>query len=230
MNIFKKVYYSKYKKDSYAISNVDLVIDRIFSKFKKGIYVDIGCNHPIKYNNTYLLFKRGWNGINIDSDEKSIKEFNKLRKEDYNVNTLISSSKKKINNYFYHERSALNTVDKKLVNSRKKKSKKILKLETSTLENVLENSPYKNKKINLLSIDIENHEYEALKEFNFNKYKIDMIVTECLNLKLKKLETQSQSLKFILNSKIYKLLKKNNYNLVNWVNSDLVFINKNSKI
>tara|TARA_Y100000816_G_C26016590_1_gene531683 strand:- start:186 stop:878 length:693 start_codon:yes stop_codon:yes gene_type:complete len=230
MNIFKKVYYSKYKKDSYAISNVDLVIDRIFSKFKKGIYVDIGCNHPIKYNNTYLLFKRGWNGINIDSDEKSIKEFNKLRKEDYNVNTLISSSKKKINYYFYHERSALNTVDKKLVNSRKKKPKKILKLETSTLENVLENSPYKNKKINLLSIDIENHEYEALKEFNFNKYKIDMIVTECLNLKLKKLETQSQSLKFILNSKIYKLLKKNNYNLVNWVNSDLVFINKNSKI
>ena len=230
MNIFKKVYYSKYKKDSYAISNVDLVIDRIFSKFKKGIYVDIGCNHPIKYNNTYLLFKRGWNGINIDSDEKSIKEFNKLRKEDYNVNTLISSSKKKINYYFYHERSALNTVDKKLVNSRKKKPKKILKLETSTLENVLENSPYKNKKINLLSIDIENHEYEALKEFNFNKYKIDMIVTECLNLKLKKLETQNQSLKFILNSKIYKLLKKNNYNLVNWVNSDLVFINKNSKI
>ena len=230
MNIFKKVYYSKYKKDSYAISNVDLVIDRIFSKFKKGIYVDIGCNHPIKYNNTYLLFKRGWNGINIDSDEKSIKEFNKLRKEDYNVNTLISSSKKKINYYFYHERSALNTVDKKLVNSRKKKPKKILKLETSTLENVLENSPYKHKKINLLSIDIENHEYEALKEFNFNKYKIDMIVTECLNLKLKKLETQNQSLKFILNSKIYKLLKKNNYNLVNWVNSDLVFINKNSKI
>ena len=100
MNIFKKVYYSKYKKDSYAISNVDLVIDRIFSKFKKGIYVDIGCNHPIKYNNTYLLFKRGWNGINIDSDEKSIKEFNKLRKEDYNVNTWISSSKKKINYYF----------------------------------------------------------------------------------------------------------------------------------
>ena len=55
-------------------------------------------------------------------------------------------------------------------------------------------------------------------------------MTECLNLKSKKLETQNQSLQIILKSKIYKLLKKNNYNLINWVNSDLVFIYKNSKI
>ena len=45
-----------------------------------------------------------------------------------------------------------------------------------------------------------------------------------------KLETQNQSLQFVLNSKIYRLLKRNNYNLINWVNSDLVFIHKNSKI
>ena len=44
----------------------------------------------------------------------------------------------------------------------------------STLNEILEQSPYKNKKINLLSIDIENHEYEVLKNFNFKKYKIDM--------------------------------------------------------
>ena len=230
MNFLKKIYYSKYTKKSYAISNVDLIIDRIFKKRKKGLYIDVGCNHPIKFNNTYLLYKRGWNGINIDSDNKSINEFQKLRKDDHNVRSLVSNSKKKINYYFYHDRSALNTVDKKLVNSRKTKPTKIIKMETSTLENILKESPFNNKKINLLSIDIENHEYEVLKKFNFNKYKIDMIVTECLNLKSKKLETQNQSLQFILKSKIYKLLKKNNYSLINWVNSDLVFVHKNSKI
>jgi FkbM family methyltransferase len=230
MNFLKKIYYSKYTKKSYAISNVDLIIDRIFKKRKKGLYIDVGCNHPIKFNNTYLLYKRGWNGINIDSDNKSINEFQKLRKDDHNVRSLVSNSKKKINYYFYHDRSALNTVDKKLVNSRKKKPTKIIKMETSTLENILKESPFNDKKINLLSIDIENHEYEVLKKFNFKKYKIDMIVTECLNLKAKKLETQNQSLQSILKSKIYKLLKKNNYSLINWVNSDLVFIYKNSKI
>ena len=230
MIFLKKIYYTKYKKSSYSISNVDLIIDRIFSKIKKGIYVDIGCNHPIKYNNTYLLYKKGWNGINVDSDEKSIIEFKKFRKDDHNVNSLISGSKKTINYYFYHDRSALNTVDSKLAKQRKTKPQKIIKRKTSTLNEIIEMSPYKNKKINLLSIDIENHEYETLKYFNLKKYKIDVIVTECLNLKLRKLETQNQTLEFILESNIYKLLKKNNYKLINWVNSDLVFLNKNSKI
>ena len=230
MNILKKIYYSKYRKHSYAISNVDLIINRIFSKIEKGIYLDVGCNHPIKYNNTYLLYKRGWNGINIDSDLKSINAFNKFRKDDFNVKSIISSSNKKINYYFYHDRSALNTVDKKLVKSRKTKPQKIIKLSSLSLDKVINNSPYKNKKINLLSIDIENHEYEALRNFQFKKYKIDMIVTECLNVGAKKLETQNQNLKFILNSKIYKLLIKNDYNLINWVNSDLVFMHKKSKI
>ena len=230
MNFLKKIYYSKYKKNSDAISNVDLNIDRIFAKIKRGIYLDIGCNHPIKYNNTDLLYKRGSKGINIDSDEKSITSFNKFRKNDYNFKGLISSSEKNINYYYYHDRSALNTVDKNLVKSRKAKPKKIIKLSTTTINKIISNSPYENKKINLLSIDIENHEYEALKNFNFKKYKIDMIVTECLNLKSKKLETQNQSLKYILNSKIYKLLIKNNYNLINWVNSDLVFVYNKSKI
>ena len=230
MIFFKKLYYTRYKKSSYAISNVDLIIDRIFSKIKKGIYVDIGCNHPIKYNNTYLLYKKGWNGINVDSDEKSISEFKRFRGDDHNVNSLISGSKKKINYYFYHDRSALNTVDSKLVRQRKTKPKKIIKTKTLTLNDILEQSPYKNKKINLLSIDIENHEYEVLKNFNFKKYKIDMIVTECLNLKARKLETQNQTLEFVLKSSIYKLLKKNNYKLINWVNSDLIFFNNNSKI
>ena len=230
MIFFKKLYYTRYKKSSYSISNVDLIIDRIFSKIKKGIYVDIGCNHPIKYNNTYLLYKKGWNGINVDSDEKSISEFKRFRRDDHNVNSLISGSRKKLNYYFYHDRSALNTVDSKLVRQRKTKPKKIIKMKTSTLNEILEQSPYKNKKINLLSIDIENHEYEVLKNFNFKKYKIDMIVTECLNLRLRKLETQNQTLEFVLKSKIYKLLKKNNYKLINWVNSDLIFLNKKSKI
>ena len=229
-NIFKKIYYNKYTKTSYSISGVDLIIDRMFSKIKKGIYIDLGCNHPIKHNNTYLLHKKGWEGINIDADKKSIKEFNNLRKNDYNLSALVSSKKNKIKYYFYHERSALNTVDFKLVKKRKAKPKKIIKRETTTLNDIIENSPYKKSKLNLLSIDIENHEYEALKSFKFNKYKIDIIVIELLNTKIKKLETQNQSLNYILKSKIYKLLIRNNYKLINWVNSDLVFVHKNSKI
>ena len=230
MKIFKEIYYNKYSKISYSISGVDLIIDRMFSKIKKGIYIDLGCNHPIKHNNTYLLHKRGWQGINIDADNKSIKEFNNLRKKDYNICSLISNKKGKIKYYFYHERSALNTVDAKIVKKRKAKPKQIILRETTTLNDIIKNSPYKNSKINLLSIDIENHEYEALKNFKFKKYKIDCIVIEILNTMNKEIETQNQNLEFIFKNKVFKLLKKNNYKLVNWVNSDLIFVHKKNKI
>ena len=230
MKILKKIYYEKYSKKSYSISGVDLIIDRMFSKLKNGIYLDLGCNHPIKHNNTYLLHKRGWKGINIDSDSKSIQEFKKFRPEDFNINTLISEKKNKIKYYFYHDRSPLNTVNYLLVKKRKAKPKRIILKETNTLNSIIENSPFIKNKINLLSVDIENHEYEALKNFKFNKYKIDCIVVELINTKNKKIETQNQNLDYVLKSRIYKLLIKNNYKLINWVNSDLVFINKHSKI
>ena len=233
INLIKKIYYEKYTKKSYSISNVDLIINRMFSKKNNGIFIDLGCNHPIKFNNTYLLYKRGWRGINIDLDKKSIEEFNKIRNKDYNLQSLISSEpdeEKEI--YYYHSRSAINTVSEELIKYRKtdKNKIKVIKQKTETLENVIEGSPFKNNSIDFLSIDIENHEYEALKNFNFNKYKIQVIVTEIHDLNQDKLEIYNQSLEFVLNSKIYKLLENNGYKLINWVNSDFIFIHKDHNL
>ena len=230
MLALKKLYYEKYAKKSYSLSNIDVVIDYIFKGIKKGIYIDIGCNHPIKHNNTYLLYERGWNGINIDLDKTSIDEFKKLRPKDINIQIGVSNyaGNKKV--FYYHKRSPLNTLSKKLKEFRIKKPTKTFNLQVDTLNNIIKKSKFKNKQINLMSIDIENHEYEALQNFNFKKYKIDLIVTEFTNLSGKKIETYNLSISDIFKSKIYKLLIKNNYRLINWVNSDLIFANKNSKI
>ena len=53
-----------------------------------------------------------------------------------------------------------------------------------------------------------------------------LIVTEYTDMSQEKLEILTQSLDYLLNTNLYKLLIKNNYKLVNWVNSDLVFIRK----
>lgn len=229
-NFIYKIYYSKYSKTSYSISNVDLIINRIFKDIKKGVYIDVGCNHPIKFNNTYLLYKKGWEGINIDADISSIKLFNQFRKKDKNINCIVSDNEEIKDFYIYHQRSAINTLSKDLVDSRKTKPIKIIKENSSTLNKIIENSPYNKTKINLLSIDIENHEYEALRKFNFKKYKVDVIVIECLNIKIKKLEIYNQSLDHILNSNIYKLLLLNDYKLINWVHSDLIFVRNDFQV
>ncbi len=228
INYFKKVYYEKYSKKSYSLSNVDLVIERIFKKKENGVFIDVGCNHPIKYNNTYLLYKKGWRGINIDLDQESIDQFNKLRSEDDNIQSLVTSfddEEKEL--YFYHNRSAINTISKELAESRNKKFKKIKKLKGKTLNSIIENSKFKGSKINFLSIDIENYEYEALKNFNFSKYNIDIIVTEITDTSIKDLEVYNFSLENVVKTDLYKLLIKNNYKLINWINADLIFAKNN---
>ena len=39
IHYLKKIYYEKYSKKSYSLSNVDLVIERIFKKKKKEITI-----------------------------------------------------------------------------------------------------------------------------------------------------------------------------------------------
>ena len=154
-NFLKRIYYRKYTKTSYSISNVDLIIDRMFANKTKGNFIDLGCNHPIKFNNTYLLYKRGWRGLNIDLDQTSINEFNKIRNLDFNVKALVSNSSNEIKKiYYYHKRSAINTVSEKLIKHRNSKSEdyQIIEQKTKTLEEIINNSPLKNKtsKIELL--------------------------------------------------------------------------------
>ena len=131
------------------------------------------------------------------------------------------------NIYFYHERSSINTLSKELVDYRKDKPKKIIKEKSTTLDKIIEESPFRNKTINLISIDVENHEYEILKNFDFDKYNTDMVVAEYTDIRQKKLEIYEQSIEFIMSSKIYNLLISKKFKLINWINSDLVFVRNN---
>ena len=229
MKFLRELYYKKYSKRSYSFNNVDLIINYLFKDIKNGIYVDVGCNHPIKYNNTYLLYKKGWSGINIDLDDSSIKLFNKYRSNDLNITALVSNDETIKKTYIYHGRSPINTVEQDLVNLKDDKPKKIIEKKSITLNKIIENSPFNNKKINLLTIDVEGHEFSVLENFEFSKYKIDVVVIELLDKKIKKMEMWTQSIDMVLKSNIYKLLLKRGYKFINWIHSDLVFVNNNFK-
>ena len=62
--------------------------------YKNGFYIDVGCYHPKKHSNTYLLFKKKkWSGINIDIESDKIKTFKLLRPRDENICSPISNKK-----------------------------------------------------------------------------------------------------------------------------------------
>ena len=218
-----------HKKISYSFGGVDLLILNIFKNQKKGYYLDIGCAHPIKNNNTYLLYKKGWNGVNIDLDKENIDLFNSYRKRDFNVTAAVSDKEGEADLYFYHNKSALNTISKQNADFQKAKVSSIRKIKTQEINKILENSPYKDKKIDFLSIDVEGSELSILKNFDFKKYSPKVIVVEYLDLSLKKLEIKNLNMDNIIKSDIYKLIISNNYTLANVLHSDLVFIQNNFK-
>ena len=225
LNIFLKSL--THKRVSYSYGGIDSLILNIFKNKKKGFYIDIGCGHPIKNNNTYLLNKKGWYGINIDLDKENIKLFNIFRKKDLNLSIAVSDKEDEANLYFYHEKSALNTISKKNADFQKAKVTSIKKVRTQSINKILENSPYHNQKIDFLSIDVEGSELDILKDFNFEKYSPKVIVVEYLDLTLKKLEIKNLNIDNIINSEIYKLVVSKNYTLANVLHSDLVFIQNN---
>ncbi len=218
-----------HKKISYSYGGVDSLILNIFKNQKKGFYLDIGCGHPIKNNNTYLLNKKGWSGINIDLDEENIELFNSYRRKDINLATAVSDKEGETDLYFYHSKSALNTISKQNADFQKAKVSSIRKIKTQEINKILENSPYKDKKIDFLSIDVEGSELSILKNFDFKKYSPKVIVVEYLDLSLKKLEIKNLNMDNIIKSDIYKLIISNNYTLANVLHSDLVFIQNNFK-
>ena len=222
-NIYKKIILQdKY----YSFSGVDIVLKKIFYQQEKGFYIDVGCQNPIKNNNTYLLYKKGWEGINIDLDKDNINLFNSARPKDSNFNKAISSDIKNVELYFYHKKSPINTIDKKTSDFQKAKVTSIKKINTDTLDNIILNSKYKNHTFDLLSIDVEGHELDVLKGFDLDKYSPKVIVVEYLDLNVSKLEIKNLSIENVLNSEIYKYLISKNYILVNSVYCDLVFVNK----
>jgi len=186
------------KRETYSMDGEDVQIKKYFNNKANGFYVDVGAYHPIHRNNTMLLHKSGWEGINIDISEFSIKLFNHMRPRDINLNLAVS----KINGYvemFYQKKlSQLLTIKKEIANNvfqGKIKNKKIL---SKTLTEVLDESKYYEKKIDFLDIDVEGADLDVLESLDFSKYSPELICVEYIG-------------KDKDNSEIFKFLVKRGY-------------------
>ena len=224
-NIFKFFYFyfqflkAKFKpRLAYSHWGVDLIITKLLNSKNKGIYIDVGCHHPFLNNHSYLLYKSGWEGINIDIDYNSIDMFNFFRKSDVNIQTAVTDHKGEVDLFFYHNRAAKNTISKEFGSDAKEQKK----INSDTLNNIIENSKFKNSKIDFVSIDVEGNEMNVLNGFNLKKYKPKLILLEFI-LPNKK-EFYEKDINEITNSEIYKFLIKNEYKLINWNHDDLLFM------
>ncbi len=153
--------------------------------------------------------------------------FDFFRPNDFNKQIAISDKQGESDLFFYHNRSAINTLSRTVSESRQTEPKEIKKIKTNTLNSVIEESPFKSKKINFVNIDVEGYEMNVLKGFDIEKYYPDVIVIEYLDVQMKKIEFHNQDIAKIMSSELYKFMNSKKYRFVNWLHSDLVFVSDN---
>lgn len=216
---YKDLLFDAYATKSYSQEGEDIILSYIFIEKKTaGFYVDVGAHRPKRFSNTYFFYKKGWRGINIDAMPGSKKLFTKIRPRDINLEIAISDKKQEVTYYMFND-SALNGFSKELsaeINSKGKyRIIDEIKMETSTLKDVLDTYLPENIEIDFLSVDVEGLDLQVLKSNDWNKYKPKVVLVESLDFSFDDLG----------NSEIYKFLVSKDYHLAAKTMHTLFFVN-----
>ena len=183
------------------MDNEDTAVLNYFKDKKNGFYIDVGCYHPIHRNNTYLLHKKNWNGINIDTSQFSIDLFDYMRPNDLNYKCAISNKNQIIKLFYQKELSQLSTTERDQAETVFQGNIKEKEVQAFTLDEILNRDKYKNSKIDFLDIDVEGADLKALEGLSFDKFKPELVCVEIHEKKIKK-------------SDIYNFLINKNYELL----------------
>jgi hypothetical protein len=187
---------------------------------KQGFFVDVGCFHPKKYNNTYRWYRKGWRGVNIDLDPIKIEAFDMVRPQDENLVYAINrdGNGELRDCYAFGRYSLISTLDKDFAEKQQKlgKSFTVRKVPVATLDYVLDKTRFAGRKIDLLSVDAEGHDLEVLQSLSFERYSPHLILVELHQPTIEK----------VMASPLYEFLVGKGYDLVNWVGPTLVFKRK----
>ena len=168
---------NNHKKATYAIRGEDRVVQTFFSRNPNGFYLDIGSHHPFRFSNTYLLYKQGWHGINIDANQNSITLLNKYRPKDLNLQHAVSDVQEE-RTFHITALGAMNTLDDSFVKKRKSVYLNKEIVQTETIAKILEANAEAISNIDFLNIDLEGFDLRVLKSFPFGLYRPTLICIE----------------------------------------------------
>lgn len=209
---------TKTKFAHYAQFAEDVTIGRLSEKINKGFFVDVGCFHPKKRNNTWLLYKKGWRGINIDIDSIKIEGFDIIRPGDINIHSAVSDKKGETSywsNGFY---SLTTSLDASFVDGKKGYIQKTA--ECDTLTGIIDSSKFNGRKVDFLSVDVEGHDLSVLQSLDFDRYDPSLIAVEI----------HSSVFSDVEKTELYTFLVDKDYCLVGWCGLTLLMANKELQV
>lgn len=178
----------------------------------KGKFVDVGANDGVTGSMTLDLEKNGWSGILIEPNPVLVENLKKIRTSPVYQNA-ISSREGELPFYIVEGGPAnlhgLSRFDysKEFEEHIKRCGGEVKKtmVQVRTISSIM-NEAHGLDKIDLLKIDVEGHESEVLKSFDFNKYRPTLIVTE------DNFKDEDKRVRHFLNSKGYAVIARDRIN------------------
>jgi len=167
-----------YGRCSYAQCGEDSIISAYIDPTRAGFYVDIGCHHPFRGSNTLNLYSRGWRGVVVDGDSELISLFKRVRPRDIAICAIVSNEERPVT-FTLAKQPELSTVSAKFEQDWIGESgvKKRVSVNAIRLQTIMERNAVPST-FDLLSIDVEGHDYEVLTSFNIDAFRPRIIVIE----------------------------------------------------
>lgn len=168
------------EKKLYSLFDEELIIRDFFQDRKGGFFLDVGCAWPIDANNTYYLEHHlGWTGIGIDALDDYAPGWHEKRSNSKFFAYLVSDRSGGTGTFFKSPNSGLSSTDRDLASGRgfgdDLKPKKV-EIPEITLDDLLDREGV--DRIDLLSLDIEGAEPQALAGFDIERFQPELVVVE----------------------------------------------------
>ena len=166
---------------TYAQNNEDAIIAAYFKDVPKGVYVDIGANHPVQDSVTKHFYDAGWRGINVEPIRALHGLLTEHRPEDTNVRAGISDipGTLKLREYANDGMSTFSSDIKRQhakTADAKTATYQDVEVPVITLKQLFEQHPLKH--IHFMKIDVEGFEYEVIKGNDWKRYRPELICIE----------------------------------------------------
>ena len=176
----------KYKR-SYSQNAEDLIISSIVRRLKieNPSYLDIGTNHPIFGNNTYLFYTRGSRGVLAEPDPNIFRVIQKTRRHDTCLNVGIGPADEKGAPYYVMTSRQLSTFKKEEADSYAasnnygaQKIERVIHVPLVAVNTLMEK--YFPHGVDIVSIDTEGYDLEILQSLDLTKHAPKIMCVETL--------------------------------------------------
>ena len=173
------------QKISYSQCGEDLIVDFLLTwelGIKTPSFLDVGAHHPFWLNNTYIFYKRGLTGINIEPDPSLFATLSKHRPKDININKGVGINKtNEMADFYIMSSRSLNTFSRSEAEATTKlgsnKIEEIKQIELININDILLKY-FPGKSLDFLSIDIEGFDLPVLHTIDYKSYAPKIICVE----------------------------------------------------